>query len=82
MSTVREYSAMERSDLEALRAQKVQSLAGAQKQIQKLKKKFRSGSYDRQVICEHIISFQRQSEGLRTTIAGIDSVLNMESSRV
>lgn len=78
MGTTQNYSAMERSELEALRAQKLESMRSIQKEIRKLKKKFKSGSYDRQVICEYIIGFQNQMTGLIATLDGINRVLDQK----
>ena len=76
MSSSQIYEGMERSELEALRAEKQARIEAIQKDIRKLKKKFKSGFYDRQVICEYIISFQNQTNSLIATIDGINRVLN------
>lgn len=75
MSTVENYSAMERRELEELKEQKLTKIRFAEREIRKLKKKFKSGQYDRQVICEHIISLQGQITGLIATIDGINKIL-------
>lgn len=78
MSASQVYSAMGRSELEALRADKLSRLERIQKEIRKLKKKYKSGSYDRQVICEYILGYQAQTTALIATIDGINQVLNQE----
>lgn len=75
MDAVNSYSAMERSDLESLKASKEELLRSAQHEIRKLKKKFKSGHYDRQIICEYILSFQNQTAALIASIKGINEIL-------
>ena len=78
MSASQVYSTMERSELEALRADRISRLERIQKEIRKLKKKYRSGFYDRQVICEYILGYQAQTTALIATIDGINQVLKQE----
>lgn len=78
MATAQVYSAMERSELERVRAEKQTRLSEAQREVRKLKKKFKSGHYDRQIICEHIISWQRQIAGLIASIDGITKALDQK----
>lgn len=78
MGIQQSYSSMSRSELEAARAEKIDRLSSAQNEIRKLKKKFKSGHYDRQIVCEHIISWQHQMTGLIASIEGINRILEAE----
>lgn len=78
MATAQVYSAMERSELEALRADKLSRLERIQKEIRKLRKKYKSGSYDRQVICEYILGYQAQITGLIASVDGINKILDQK----
>jgi len=72
MSIIRSYNTMELNELHALRAQKEEEIRSSQKEIRKLRKKFKSGSYDRQVICEYIIVAQDAIKMLTGSIEGIN----------
>lgn len=78
MGTQQSYSSMDRSELEAARTEKLNRLEAAQHEIRKLKKKFKSGHYDRQIVCEHIISWQHQMTGLIASIDEINKILDKE----
>jgi len=75
MSTNHSYSAMSSDELLELRSAKVEEIQSSHKEIRKLKKKFKSGSYDRQVICEYIVMAQNQIKTLTGFIEGIDRSL-------
>lgn len=75
MSTNQSYSTMSSRELLELRSAKVEEIQSSHKEIRKLKKKFKSGSYDRQVICEYIIVAQEQIRTLTGFIEGIDRSL-------
>lgn len=78
MATAQVYSAMEPSELEALRADKLYRLERFQKEIRKLRKKYKSGYYDRQIICEYILSYQSQIAGLIASVDGINKILDQK----
>lgn len=80
MSTVKGYSTMEKSELLAIRSQREEQLLESQHEIRKLKKKFKAGTHDRQVICEYIISAQSQIHSLIDSIEAINRSLGAELS--
>lgn len=75
MSNNHSYSDMSSKELLKLRSEKEEQIQDSHKDIRKLKKKFKSGSYDRQVICEYIIVAQDQIKNLIGSIEGIDRSL-------
>lgn len=76
MGTEESYSTMEREELQTRMARSYAELEAISQEIRKLKKKFKSGRYDRQVICEHIISLQPRTAYLIETIEGIKRALD------
>lgn len=67
------YSAMEHNELKLLRDSKTKLLRETEREIKSLKKMFKTGNYDRQIICEHLLSYQRQRDGLTQAIGWITS---------
>lgn len=80
MDSTQPYSAMERSELTALRESKNNVLQTSLREVKKLRKKFHSGSYDRAVAQQYMLSYQSQINGLIATIESIDSALRGEPS--
>ncbi len=80
MESRQPYSAMERSELSALRERKSATLETSLKEVKKLRKKFHSGSYDRAVAQQYMLSYQSQINGLIATIESIDRALRGEPS--
>jgi len=66
---------MDSAELKELRESKMELLKAAEQEHRKLRKKFKSSAYDRQVICEFIISTQTQIKSLIATIERINGIL-------
>jgi len=74
-STPKSLVEMDREELLALKQSKLAMLSSADKELKGLKKKFKSPAYDRQAICEFIISTQGQRGSLIATLERINGIL-------
>jgi len=74
-STSKSLVDMDRDELLVLRQSKLELLSRADKELKGLKKKFKSPAYDRQAICEFIISTQGQRGSLIATLERINGIL-------